>query len=169
MSFRIIRLFDVVHFKLVVKEHPQMVEFRPRSYYEALKKIPNVKLIDPATSSYSITPNAKLITTITGTVGWEAVIFKKPVISFGHQFYNSLSMVTHCDEIENLPELVKEKLERHRHDEEELTAFLAAVFEDSVDIDLNRLWTEESDHKKKREGVRPLTDLLAKTLDLRAL
>lgn len=157
-----------VHFKLVVKEHPQMVEYRPRAYYEALKKIPNVKLVNPAISSYAITPNAKLITTITGTVGWEAVIFKKPVISFGHQFYNSLSMVTYCDKIESLPSLVKEKLERHHHDEEELTAFFAVLFEDSIEIDLQRLWTEEGDQAKKKEGLKPLADLLAKKLGLRA-
>lgn len=155
-----------VRYKLVVKEHPAMVEFRPRSFYKALKNIPNVKLVSPGISSYAITPHAKLILTITGTVGWEGVLLKKPVISFGHQFFNSLSLVKHCHEIESLPQLIKEEIEAHRHDEKELQDFLTAVFEDSAVFELHRLWLEEDDESKKLAGVRPMADLLAKYLKL---
>ncbi|MFA5935778.1 MAG: hypothetical protein WC787_02920 [Patescibacteria group bacterium] len=153
-----------VHFKLYVKEHPLMAEYRPRRYYEALKKIPNVKLLSPALSSFGITPHAKLIFTITSSVGWEATLLKKPVISFGHWFYNSLSFVTHCKEIERLPFIVKEKLENHRPDDEELTALVTAILEDSVLVALPQLWEIESDPQKKKDGLKPLADLLAKKL-----
>lgn len=155
-----------VQFTLYVKEHPVMVEFRPRKFYKELKKIHNVKLIRPTISSFAITPYAKLITTITGTVGWEAVLLKKPVISFGHQFYNSLSMVKYCHDIETLPLLVQEQLYKTSDDDEELIAFIASVLDDSIEIDLQTLWNSENDRLKQHEGLRPLADLLAKKLDL---
>jgi len=155
-----------VRMKLYVKEHPVMAEFRPRSYYKELKRIHNVKLIRPTVSSYALIPNAKLVLTITGTVGWEAILLKKPVIMFGHWFYGTLPFVKRCTEMERLPYLVKEQLEGFQHDERELRRFLAYIFEDSAELDLNRIWNEERDPEKKKEMLVPLADLLAKTLKL---
>jgi hypothetical protein len=156
-----------VHYKIYVKEHPQMVEYRPRRFYKELKKIPNLKLINPTISSFAITPRAKIIFTIAGTVGWESVLLKKPVINFGHWFYNSLPMVKYCSEMESLPYLVKEQLENCSYDDEIMQAFLAAIINESVEIDLVNFWIYESDPKRRKEGLRTLTDLLAKKLKLR--
>lgn len=153
-----------VHFKLYVKEHPAMVESRPRSYYQEIKKNPNVKLINPAISGLKIIPTAKIIFTITGSSGWEAILLQKPVISFGHQFYNHLSMVKRCAEIEQLPFLVKTQLENFTYNEKELINFITAVIQDSIPLDLNHLWYEEYDMEKKKEGLRPLADLIARKL-----
>jgi hypothetical protein len=155
-----------VQYKLYVKDHPEMTQYRPRAYYKALKKHPNVKLIDAAVSSFAITPKTNLVATITGSTGWEAVMLKKPVISFGHQFYNELSMVSYCGRMEDLPQLMKEKLNQHTHNEEELIAYLTALFMDSAELNLHHLWMDEPDFEKKKEGVRPVAVALAKKLGL---
>lgn len=155
-----------VHYTLYVKEHPVMVAYRPRSFYKEIKKMPNVKLLDPSISAYSIIPHARLITTVAGTTPWEGVMFQKPAINFGDRFYNRLAAVKRCREIEQLPYLVKEQLEHYQPDEKELLAFLAAVFENSVAVDLRHLWEKEWDLKKKKAGLEPLADALAKKLGL---
>jgi hypothetical protein len=155
-----------VRYKLYVKEHPAMVEYRPRSYYKDLNKIHNVKLIRPSISGFAVTQHASLILTITGTAGWESVMLGKPVITFGHWFYNALPVVETCRDIETLPALIKDRLEHPQRNEEALIDFLSAIFEDSVELDLPHLWNEESDLMKKKEGLEPLTDLLAKKLEL---
>lgn len=157
-----------VQFKLVVKEHPEMAQYRPRAFYRELKKIPNLKLLPPSMPSFEITRNAKLITTITGTIGWEAVMMGKPVISFGHWFYNDLSSVTYCDTIEKLPALIQEKLTTVTPNHDETQTFLAALFEDSAELNFHHIWIEETDPVKRFEGLRPLADLLAKKLGLTA-
>lgn len=153
-----------VRYKLCVKEHPEMVQYRPRAFFKELKKIPNVKLIRPTTSNFSILPHAKLITTITGSTGWEALLLKKPVISFGHHFYNSISMVKRCTDIETLPALIKQQIENPVHDEAELQNFLTAIFEDSIEMNLHQLWQDEDDLQKKKAGLQPLADKLASEL-----
>lgn len=149
-----------VGFKLYVKEHPQMVEFRPRSFYKELLKIPNVKLINPAITSFQIYQHAKLITTITGTAGWEGSMLKIPVITFGDNFYNQLSFVKNCRAISELPNLVKEQLENFNYNEEEITKLIASIFKNSTKVNLHYLWTREPDLVKKKAGLEPFADFI---------
>lgn len=153
-----------VTWKLYVKEHPYMVQYRPRSYYRQLKKIPNVKLIDPRFTAIDIIRHAKLIITASGSAIWEGLMLKKPGIAFGHQFYNILSMVKKVTDLEELPALVKSQIEQFSYDEKELLDYLAALLEEAVTIDLFYLWEHEGDEKKKREKLRPLAGLLEKKI-----
>lgn len=153
-------------YKLYVKEHPLMVIYRPRSYYKELKKIPNVKLINPAYTSFQILKNAKLVTTATGTPGWEASMLKIPVITFGNVFYNQLSFVKNCHALEDLPTIIKNQLENFAYNEEELIKFIAAIMQESVDVNLQYLWDKERDMLAKQRGVAPLVEVLAGKLGL---
>lgn len=157
-----------VGFKLYVKDHPVMYGYRTRKYYKELKKIPNVRVINSQISGYEIMKKAKLVTTISGTAGWEAVVLKKPVITFGDVFYNKISMVKHCKIPEELPFLVKEQLKNFKYNEEELINFLSAILEESVNIDFLDLWLEERDFEKIRNdnGMKELARLIAKKIGL---
>ncbi|OGX33814.1 MAG: hypothetical protein A2787_09800 [Omnitrophica WOR_2 bacterium RIFCSPHIGHO2_01_FULL_48_9] len=129
-----------VHFKLYVKEHPVMINRRSRLYYKELLNIPNVQLIDVHYPSIKLAQNAKIIFTITGTPGWEGILFKKPVITFGSVGYNKLSMAHKAGRMDELPILVKHALENHVHDEEELIDFISAAFEYSFPFDYYTFW-----------------------------
>lgn len=155
-----------VGWKLYVKEHPEMVPFRPRSYYKELKKIPNVRLMNPSIDGTTLIMHAGLIVTVTGSTAWEGVLLKKPAIVFGNRFYNILSMIKKCEAIEELPHLVKQQLEEWRYDEEELLQFTAAILEDSASLKFIELWEQEYDSAKKKEGLEPLADLIAKKIGL---
>jgi len=147
---------------LCVKEHPAMVQYRPRWFYQKIKKIPNVKLLSPTLSSFDVTPHASLVTTITGTVGWEACLFGIPVISFGHQNFNAISNVTHCADYEQLPHLIRERLTHPAYDERDVLAYLAALKRHSFEIDLKQLWEFERDQDKRRHGIAPLAEAFAR-------
>jgi len=157
-----------LHYKLYVKEHPVMFGYRPRQYYKELKKIPNVKLIRPEVPNFDLIQNAKLITTNTGTAGWEATLLKKPVITFGNAFYNTLPIIKRCRAIEDLPRLIKEQLENFHYDEKPLIHFIAAIFKESANVDLIQLWHIEGggNMEKKEKELVPLVDLIAEKLHL---
>ncbi|MEK7170553.1 MAG: hypothetical protein AAB767_04665 [Patescibacteria group bacterium] len=157
-----------MHMTLYVKEHPSMWGFRPRSYYRELKKIPNLKLLPPTVINFDILRRAKLIVTLTGTSGWEAVLMQKPVITFGDTFYNMLPTVRKCTTVTDLPNLIKEQLGQFRPDESSLRNLIAALFKEGAPLDLVQLWLKEGSTemgKKKRE-VTPFVDYLAKKLNL---
>ncbi|GEM_PF-665168 len=157
-------------FKLYVKDHPSMVGFRPKSYYKELLKIPNVRLIDPRVQSFPLIQNAKLVTTISSSAGWEAVLLKKPVITFGDVFYNALSTVKQCRTIDELPYLIQEQLESTRYNEQELINYIAATMEVSVEAPILRLWEREiGDFAKVKKGMEPAADLIARKLGVKAV
>lgn len=160
-----------IHYKLYIKEHPAMFGYRPRRYYKELKKIPNVKLVKPTIISFDLVQKAKLIITLSSNAGWEGLLFKKPVITFGNGFYNHIPMVKKCDSIENLPYIIKDQFEKFHYDEKALINFIAAIYKESVDIDLIQLWSIEGGEnmeKKERELV-PLVDLIARHLGLKPI
>jgi hypothetical protein len=156
-----------VGFKLYVREHRDMVNYRPRAFYKELNKIPNVKLVAPSVDLFDLLKKAKLVTTITSTAGWEAALLGKQVITFGHVFYNALSSsVTHCEKIEDLPYLVKSKLNL-RADNEELVDYLSALIEESVEFDLFSVWFLKGADPKtvgNNPGIRNLTSYIADKL-----
>lgn len=156
-----------LHYKLYVKEHTVMYGYRQRKFYRELKKMPNVKLIDPNIPSFDIIARAKLVTTITGTGGWEAQMFGKPSITFGYTFYNNLSTVKYCENRHQLPYFVKDLLENFQSNEEELTLFIAALLEDTVKVNMIQLWYHENSMENILKEIAPLAELVAKRLNLR--
>ncbi|KKW12501.1 MAG: hypothetical protein UY50_C0006G0016 [Parcubacteria group bacterium GW2011_GWA2_49_9] len=133
-----------VGYTLYVKEHPAMYSYRTRAFYKKLKNIPNVKLIPPTETGLKVVQHAKIIITLTGTCGWEGVLFGKPAITFGDAFYNIFPSVTKCENIHELPYVVSDLLKDSRHDEKQLIDFLTALFAESVPIDLITMWDIES-------------------------
>lgn len=160
-----------VGYKVYVKEHPLMVKYRPRAYYKELKKIPNVKLIDPTIIGFELIKNAKIITVISGSAGWEATLLKKPVITFGKTYYNQLSFVKKCRAYEDLPYLIKEQLENFHYNEQEMEIFLAKIFSSSANhVDISALWESPGDSRMQQlKALEPLADLIAEKLNLKPI
>lgn len=148
-----------------------MFGYRSKKYYKELKKIPNVKLIRPTEVSFTIIAAAKIVFTTTGTVGWEGLLLKKPVITFGNAFYNHLPMVKKCDRMTDLPALVKEQLENFTYDEVSLINLLTAIFKESANLDLVQIWDVEGggNMEKKKEMVVSFVDFLATKINLKPI
>lgn len=157
-----------LHMKLYVKEHAAMLGYRPRSYYKELLKIPNVKLINPTIGGYDLARTAAITITITGTGGWESLVFKKPVITFGDIFYGDIPGVKRCRGFEELPHLIKDQLENWQHDEKTLVDYISALLEDSVPIDYIDLWSKAGTAEEiiENEGITELSRVLAEKIGL---
>jgi hypothetical protein len=126
-----------VGMKLVVKEHPVAVGYHPLSYYRKLLAIPNVMLAPPGMTSRELVQNAKLVFIISGSVGLEAIMMKKPVVYFGNIPFSVLpdSMIRHVKNLNNLSWEIHDIMDNHNHDENALIAYLSAVITSSVPVD----------------------------------
>jgi len=72
-------------------ENPRGELGRYSGYYKNMKKRDNIKFIDASTNTFKLIEHAKAIATVTGTVGWEAILRGKPALIFGYIWYS------HCD------------------------------------------------------------------------
>jgi len=124
--------------KLLVKDHPAGVGRRNIGYYKKLLEIPNVVLASHYADSSAVIKNAKIVFTVSGFSGFEAILEKKPVITFGKTFYDILpeSIVRHVSSLDRLPDIVSELLNDYRYSEKETVCLIASIMKNSVPLNL---------------------------------
>lgn len=71
----------------IVKEHPNVFGFRTPGFYNELRKIRNLLLVNPEVSSNQLLQICDSVLVCTGTVGFEALLRGKPVFSSAKPFY----------------------------------------------------------------------------------
>ena len=97
--------------RVVVKEHPkQKLWQRSPDFYKILHAEPNVDFVSLKQNSFELIKQSIAVATITGTVGWEALFLKKPVILFGHIFYKNLPGVINVNDTLSLKSAIEQIL-----------------------------------------------------------
>ena len=84
--FKLIKKFSKLNFFL--KEHPSVLGARPKNLYNKLSNFKNVTFIPTFTNSNMILEKIDCVFLYTGTIGLEALIRGKPVISFTKSYYS---------------------------------------------------------------------------------
>ncbi|UCC95307.1 MAG: hypothetical protein JSW40_00740 [Candidatus Omnitrophota bacterium] len=124
--------FNVI---LCVKEHPYAMGRRKglKGYYQAIRRLSNVELVHPLADTYEFIKNAKAVVINSSTVGWEALLLKRPVIAFGEAFYNHSSLLYKLDTFSELKKTLKQILSPEwqfpKDYDEKLTKFVYALKE----------------------------------------
>lgn len=99
--------------KIVVKENPKQNSFkRPPGYLKELTKIPNVILAPVNYPTINLVKKCKAVTTINGTVGWEAINLGKPVLYYGICWYRDLPNVYNYTELNKFAEIVNKQFNK---------------------------------------------------------
>ncbi|HEX3437912.1 MAG TPA: hypothetical protein VHT24_14170, partial [Pseudacidobacterium sp.] len=78
-----------IGYQLYVKEHVMAVGRRSLDEYRRIATTPNVKLIHPDSNVRALIKQSAGVCTIVGTMGFEALMFNKSVITFGRPFYDA--------------------------------------------------------------------------------
>lgn len=88
-------------YKVVVKPHPACRE----NYSELMREYGDVIWLNDC-STREILEHASLVVTINSTVGLEALMLHKPVITLGLNFYNVERVVRHVESLDDLPRAI---------------------------------------------------------------
>ncbi len=108
---------------LYVKEHKSALGERFLSFYNQLKKYPNIKLIPHDENTFNLIKHSKGVITLSSTVGWEALFYKKPVLVLGDVFYNGTGLtkkILSFDELSKEVNLVIKKENQYLETDHEL-------------------------------------------------
>ena len=121
-----------------VKEHPHQYMghtegFRGRTaqFYKDLKEHPRVRLVPFELNSFELIKNAKAVSTVTGTVGWESIVQGKPVIIFGTIWYERYSGVLRITD-EGSASKIEDFINNFKFEENDLLAYLSAFSKHSI-------------------------------------
>lgn len=119
---------------IFVKENPK--QFNPLAegatsrllrFYRDIKKFSRVSLIPVDYNPFILIDRAKGVVTIAGTIGWEAMVRKKPVICFGNAWYHAFSHgVLRINNNRDLGKMV-EFIANYEYSEHKLMAYLKSI------------------------------------------
>ncbi|MFA6082410.1 MAG: hypothetical protein WC773_03295 [Patescibacteria group bacterium] len=101
---------------LYVREHPKWRKHFPARFLGQIASLPNVRLISPQIPAWEVIHHAKAVLTYNSTIGIEALMHGKPVLSFAPNVYiNQHPAVTLCTNLydldHSLAKLVNTKVE----------------------------------------------------------
>ncbi len=159
---------------LLVKEHPAARGKRPLSYYKKIEEIFNVRFADPTLDARPFIVNSKLVATIASSVGFEAILLGKPVLTFGQTPYEILpsSMVKRVRDINKLGENIADLLQHFCFDKAALISYIAAVMSRSIPIDFyttvlgRKAQLSLDDNPDRQRDIRELARYTISTLNI---
>lgn len=107
---------------IVVKEHPSAMGLRKPDFYNKFEECDNIVLVPCDANSNEIITESDCVLTWTGSVGVEAVVRKKPLITFGRAYYayeDYFYQIESIEEIQDLDNIVCEHISVHASFQEE--------------------------------------------------
>jgi hypothetical protein len=113
-------------YEVVLKEHPLSLGRNPHGMLRKLTRIPNVRLVDPYTSSHDLIRRSEAVIVISSTVGLEALMYDKPVLTMGEPFYSGYGVTLDLSNFKHIRERVPQVLE-FQPDHEQILRFLHAA------------------------------------------
>jgi hypothetical protein len=115
-----------VGYDLVLKEHPMSIGRNSVTLLRRLRRRANVRLVQPCASSHDLIRDSTAVTVISSTVGLEALLYEKPVLTLGDPFYAGFGITLDVGSFADITERVPELL-RFRPDPERIRRFLHAA------------------------------------------
>lgn len=126
--------------RLYVKEHPSQHYFhrngeqsRNTQFYDDLAALPNTSLVVMEQPTAEFVANANAVATITGYIGWEALLRGIPVLVFGSAWYRKCRGAYPIRTQHDADSALNAIVEGNRHSVSDAVAFAGAL-EDSGEI-----------------------------------
>jgi hypothetical protein len=107
-----------------------------------LSRLPNVRLVDPYSSSHELMRRAAAVTVISSTVGLEALFYGKGVLTMGRPYYAGYGVTVDVESFRDLRTAVPAVL-AFRPDRERVLELLHACMRSTYDGEV--VWQDDSD------------------------
>lgn len=140
---------------IYVKEHPAQGELcRSEEFYSAMAAYSNVTFVPRDCNTFTLTEHAAAVATATGTAGLEALFLGKPVLMFGHRFYQYAPGVHRIHSTEDIQKAMQDIFVRHRRPQlREIRLFLKAIENLTVPYEGGPLRPDQAPREERAYGV----------------
>ncbi|HEV8097988.1 MAG TPA: hypothetical protein VGP56_02505, partial [Gaiellaceae bacterium] len=108
---------------VVLKEHPMSLGRNSIRLLHRLRRRPNVRLVNPYTSTHELIRRSEGVVVIGSTVGLEALLYDKPVLTLGGPYYAGFGVTLDVHSFADIQAKVPELL-AFRPDPERIAQFL---------------------------------------------
>jgi hypothetical protein len=108
---------------LVLKEHPMSLGRNSTALLRRLRQRPNARLVNPYTNTHDLIERSEAVAVISSTVGLEALLYDKPVLTLGQPYYGGFGVTLDIGSFAEIRDQVPALL-RFRPDPERIRRFL---------------------------------------------
>jgi hypothetical protein len=110
-------------YDIVLKEHPMSLGRNSVRLLRRLRRRRNVRLVNPYTSTHDLIERSHAVAVISSTVGLEALLYDKPVLTLGQPYYSGFGVTLDVDSFAEIKDKVPQLLQ-FRPDPERIVQFL---------------------------------------------
>ena len=117
--------------EILVKEHPTQFLVKRKGtlgrsplFYQLIKNLNGVRLIDLDTDSYKLIKNSKFVSTITGTVALETALMGNKALIFGDAWYGGCPNIISWEESISYQEIINKETKNYKEIEKFLDKFI---------------------------------------------
>ena len=127
--------------KLYVKDHISQFSWytgfgeqhRSKDFYDQIEALPNTELVPLFYDTFSLIDYCKAVATITGSIGFEAIVRNKPVLIFGHPWYKFCEGVFYTTDFPILSEKINSIKNGFEPDIHKVNLFIQTIQENTFE------------------------------------
>ena len=112
--------------ELLVKDHPRRAGSLPNQSAQEISRFSN--FAPPSISAHKIIRNASAVVTLNNTVGHEALLWGKPVVTLGDALYSETRLTTDVNDIDKLDVKISEAIDEGGPNEEEILRYINGLY-----------------------------------------
>jgi Zn-finger protein len=166
---RLVAMSVPAGYKVYTKEHPDERGINSIEMIKQMKAIKNVKVLDPTANSHEIIKNSQAVVVISSSVGWEAFLYRKPVINLAPIYYGLSDLVYKVGDIRELPVVVKKALSEGKniytkYTNEEWEKFIYAILSTVNQGSVVDFWHDNVE-KVSEETINNIADVTFKKVN----
>lgn len=125
--------------QLVVKDHPRQVGSLPNKTAREISQFSN--FVPASMSAHKIIRNASAVVTLNNTVGHEALLWGKPVVTLGDALYSGTKLTSDVHDIDNLDAKISAAIDEGGPTEEEILRYITGLYKVSDPV----VWGDSDD------------------------
>ena len=136
----------------IVNEHPRNIGKRNISFIK-ITSIPNVYMASYDIKSLEIVKESSLVIVLSGSLGFESALLKKPVICLGNTMYNMLpqNIVRKVSSLKDLFKNITDLLYKYQYDEKVIINYISSIINNSVKINFYNVLLTKNRNGKSNE------------------
>ena len=100
---------------------------RDKYYYAKLSEYKNVKMISADYSTFDLIDNAQIVSTVSGTVAWEAAVRGIPSMSFGSAWYLGCNSIFWIKTLDDARQAISKVLNGYKPDQIDIDRYAASI------------------------------------------
>ena len=149
-----------VGWKIYLKENPKQSCYdRDHSFFERIRALPNVSWVPADTDTNILSAKAKIVATVSGVAGWEAIKLGTPALIFGVTWYASMPGVfKYHDHIDI------EKIAAFKSNKEDLKKSINYLFAKTHEGNIDKVYFKQVENFDKNMNAQNVGKLISELL-----